>query len=121
MSSYLRDITLGYVLCKVGSANAPVEIKIPNDEILNSSTFHLFEIWEDRNVRKNFKSLVKEFMTSLRVYLGNGDILNFETSVGWIIKIKDSTTRDNIIKQISKFRPEGMELDEEIMPSLFEE
>jgi len=117
----LYERFLGYVLCKVGSANAPVEIKIPVDEILNSSTFHLFEIWDDRSVRKNFKSLVKEFMTSLREYLGDGDILSFETGVGWVIKIKDSMTHDNIIKQIGKFRPEGMELDGEVMPLLFEE
>lgn len=117
----LYERFLGHVLCKVGSANAPVEIKIPIDEILNLSTFHFFEIWDDKSVRQNFKSLLKEFMMSLREYLGDGDILNFESGLGWIIKVKDSTTHENIIKQIGKFRPEGMELDEEIMPLLFED
>lgn len=81
----------------------------------------MFEIWEDRNVRKNFKTLVKEFMTRLRENLGDGDILSFEIGAGWVIKIKDSMIHDNIIKQIGKFKPEGMELDGEVMPSLFEE
>lgn len=117
----LYERFLSHVLCKVGSANAPVDIKIPIDEILNISTFHFFEIWEDRSVRKNFKSLLKEFMMSLREYLDDEDILNFETGVGWVIKIKDGTTHDNIIKKITKFQPDGMKLDEEIVPSLFEE
>lgn len=117
----LYERFLSYVLCKVGSAEPPAEIIIPIDEILNISTFHLFEIWEDRNVRKNFRSLLKEFMMSLREYLGGGDMLNFKTGVGWIIKIKDSATHENIIKQVGKFKPGDMELDKPIEPILFEE
>lgn len=58
---------------------------------------------------------------SLREYLGGGDMLNFETGVGWIIKIKDSASHENIIKQIAKFKPEDMELDKVIDPLLFED
>ncbi len=117
----LYERFLSHVLCKVGSANVPAEIKIPIDEILNASTFHFFEIWEDRSVRKNFKSLLKEFMLGLKEYLADGDILNFETGVGWVITIKDNATHENIIKQIAKFRPESMALDKDLMPDLFDE
>ncbi|MGE5342448.1 MAG: hypothetical protein ACM3SY_13305 [Candidatus Omnitrophota bacterium] len=115
----LYERFLSYVLCQIGAAYVPVEIKLSINEILNFSTFHLFEIWDDRSVKKNFKGLLKEFMMGLREHLG--DILNFESGTGWIIKIKDSPTHENIIKQISKFKPENMELDKEIMPLLFEE
>jgi len=60
-------------------------------------------------------------MLGLKEYLADGDILNFETGVGWVITIKDSAAHENIIKQLAKFRPESIALDKDLMPILFDE
>jgi hypothetical protein len=122
----LYERFLGCILSKVGPANAPCEVTISQEEILMSTTFGIYEIWEDREARKHLRKLLRVFMDSLRNSLGDErqKFVKYQKEKGWVFEFEDQNVYREISTQISKFKPEKMELSRPIETTqleLFEE
>jgi hypothetical protein len=120
----LYERFLSYILCKIGPAVIPGEVIFSIDEILSTVTFQLYTIWDDSPAKKHLRRLLKDFMMMVQNFLQEGfknDILTFKSGLGWVIEIKDHEFHENIIKQMSKFKPGSMNLEKEIMPGLFDD
>jgi hypothetical protein len=120
----LYERFLSHILCKVGSAEIPAELIFSIDEILSAVTFQLYTIWDDSPAKKHLRRLLKDFMMTVQVFLHDGlkkDVLTFKSGLGWVIEIKDHEFHEDIIKQMSKFKPGGMDLEKVIMSSLFDD
>lgn len=115
----LYERVLGYVLSKIGPAIIPSNITFTTDEILSSVTFGIYEIWDDNEAKKHVRRLIKDFMNSI-LKEEHQSFIKYESEKGWIFQFNDQNTYEEILMQISKFKPETMNLSKSMQLDLFD-
>jgi hypothetical protein len=113
---------LSYILCKLGSAIVPSELVLTRIEILKSVTFDIYETWEDNEAKKHFRSLLRDFMRSLTNNLDPDirKLIEHDPKRSWVFQLENVKTHEEILNQVSKFKPEDMDLTKEMAPELFD-
>jgi hypothetical protein len=120
----LLERILSHVISKIGSAIIPSSISFKTEEILNSITFGIYEIWEDNEAKKYIRGIVKqeffgEILKTIQASLR--ELIAYESGIGWKFELKDRNIQEDIIKQFIKFKPEVLDLSKEIQPTLFDD
>lgn len=118
----LYERFLGFILCKIGPAAIPGNVIITWDEVIKEVTMGLYEVWDDRDVKKHMKSLWHEFMRALKASFKENlrNYLNHELNVGWCFKFQNKDEHEELVSQVCKFKPEEMDLSKTQL-ELFEE
>jgi len=118
----LFERILGYMICKIGGAYIPSSITFTTQELLNFSTFEVYEIWEDNEAKKHLRRLVKDFINELMHFISEPlkRFITYEPQKGWTFTLKDREACEEILKQIQKFKPETLDLSKKIEPTLFD-
>ena len=106
-----------------GSAPVPSEIVFTKEKFLNSATFNVYELWDDNDSKRHMRRLSRDFMDSFISSLAPDlkILIEYKPQIGWVFKLTDQKKQDEMIKQVSKFKPEGMNLSKIIQPELFDE
>lgn len=114
---------LSHILSKIGSSSVPSEVLFTKEEILNGVTFGIFSIWDDNDAKKHIKKLLRYFMNSLIMVLDQNlkKFIEHDPQRGWIFKLEIQEDHKEMIKQVSKFKPEGMDLGNKMQPELFDD
>lgn len=112
----LYERILSYILCKVGPSIPPKEIIIAKEDVMREVTFGLYDLWDDVDSKKYMRNLLKEMMLDLRNFLKEAQrhCLEYEERKGWVIKLKDNDEYEEILMQITKFKPENLDLSKQI-------
>jgi len=118
----LFERVLGYMICKIGGAYIPSSITFTTEELLNYATFGLYEIWEENETKRHVRRLVKDFLNQIRsvISIPLRESITYEPQRGWIFNLKDRETREEILKQLQRFKPETLDLSKNIEPTLFD-
>jgi hypothetical protein len=120
----LFERILGHMICKIGGAYIPSSITFTTQELLNSATFEVYEIWEDNEAKKHVKRLVKDFLNQIKNFINENEPLRgsviYEPQKGWTFNLKDRETHEEILKQLQRFKPETLDLSKKIEPTLFD-
>jgi len=119
----LFERILSYIISKIGGVTIPSSIIFAIEEILNSATFGVYEVWEDNETKKHIRRLVREFLEDIRSRMDEElrEHINYESKRGWTFNLKDTETYEEMLKQISKFKPETLDLSKELQPTLFDD
>lgn len=119
----LFERILSYIISKIGGATIPSLIAFAIEEILNSATFGVYEVWEDNEAKKHIRRLAREFLGDIRSNTDEAlrEYINYESGIGWIFYLKDRGTYEEMLKQISKFKPEALDLSKELQLPLFDD
>jgi hypothetical protein len=118
----LFEKILNFMICKIGGANIPFTITFTTEEFLNFATFGAYEIWEDNEATKHMRQLVKDFLKDIKNGIDEPlkECVSYESQKGWIFNLKDRETREELLKQLQKFKPETLDLSKTIEPTLFD-
>lgn len=118
----LFERILANIISQVGSADIPSSITFTTEELLNSATFGVYEIWEDNKAKKHLRRIVKDFLNQIKNTLSEPlrECISYESQKGWIFNLKDKESHQELLKQLQKFKPETLDLSKQIQPSLFD-
>lgn len=111
---------LSHVLSVIGSAPVPSEIVFTKEALLEAATLGIFRVWDDSEAKKCMRGLLRDFMSSLINSLSQ-DLKKFfehDTKRGWVVRLDDNKNKEEILKQVSKFKPKEMDLGSEIQYEL---
>jgi len=116
----LFDRILSYIISNIGSANIPTSTTFTTEELLNSATFGVYEIWEDSDTTRHIRRVVRDFLQNIRSSINEPlrEFINYESSKGWIFKIKDKETYEELLKQLQKFKTENLDMSKKVDPTL---
>ena len=117
----LFERLLGHILCKIGSTSIPSEVVFMKDELLEAATFGVYKIWDDKESKRYMRSLLRNFMDSFISYL-NPDLrklIEHDPQRGWVMRLEGYENHEEMIKQAIRFKPEGMDLAQQIPLELF--
>jgi hypothetical protein len=112
----LFERILGHMISEIGVADIPSSITFTTQELLNSATFRVYEIWEDNEAKKHVRRLVKDFLNQIMSVISEPlrESITYEPQKGWIFNLKDREAREEILKQIQRFKPETLDLSKKI-------
>jgi len=118
----LFERILSYIISKVGGTDIPSYIIFTTEEMLKSATFGAYEIWEDTEAKKHVRKLIRGLLGDIRSSIDKSlqECINYESKRGWIFDLKDKETYEELLKQLQKFKPEGLDLSKKIEPNLFD-
>jgi len=118
----LFESMLGHMISKIGGADIPYSITFTTQELLDYATFGLYEIWEDNEAKKHLRRLVKDFLNQIKNFINEPlrESVIYEPQKGWSFNLKDRETREEILKQLQRFKPENLDLSKKIGPTLFD-
>jgi len=118
----LFERILGHIISRIGGADIPSSITFTTEELLNSATFGVYEIWEDNEAKKHLRRLVKDFLNNIMHFISEPlkGFITYEPQKGWSFNLKDREACEEILKQIQKFKPETLDLSKKIEPTLFD-
>ena len=119
----LFERILAHIISKIGGATIPSPITFTTEEILNSATFGVYEIWGDNEAKKHIRKLAREFLGNITSGIDDSlrKYINYESGIGWTFNLKDRGSYEEMLKQISKFKPETVDLSKRIEPTLFDD
>ncbi len=119
----LFERILSYIISKMGGATIPSSITFTTEELLNSATFGVYEVWEDNEAKKHIRRLVRDFLWNIQNSLDESlrQNINYEPQKGWTFNFKDRETYEGMLKQLIKFKPETSDLSKTIESDLFDE
>ncbi|MGA2464484.1 MAG: hypothetical protein ABSH06_09045 [Thermodesulfobacteriota bacterium] len=108
----LYERFLSNILTKIGPVNAPCEVVLKGEEILRAATFGLYDIWEDAEARKHIRRLWRDFMDCLRNSLKEEqrNYIKYKPDKGWILTFENRNVYEEMLTQVSKFKPEFLDL-----------
>jgi len=111
---------LSHILSKIGSSSIPSEVLFTREEILNGVTFGLYSMWDDNDAKRYIKKVLRFFMDSLVMSLDQNlkKLTKHDSQRGWIFKLDIQSDHKEMMKQLSKFKPESMDLGQKIEPEL---
>jgi hypothetical protein len=112
---------LGHIFSRIGSSSIPSEVVFAKDELLEAATLGVYKIWDDKEAKRYMRSLLRNFMDSLISYLSPElrKLIEHDTQKGWVLKLDEYENLEEMMKQVSRFRPEGMDLTQQISLELF--
>jgi len=116
----LFERILSCMISKIGGASIPSIITFTLEELLNSATFGIYEIWEDkRPVRKLVKT---QLLFEIRKVIAESmkETMTYVAGKGWIFDLVDKATQEELLKQLQKFKPESLDLSKEVERGLFD-
>ncbi|MBE0478315.1 hypothetical protein IBX65_04255 [Candidatus Aerophobetes bacterium] len=118
----LFERILSYVISNIGGTTIPTSVTFTTDELLNSATFRMYEIWEDNDAKRHIRRLVKDFLMEIKTRLNEPirENISYEPQKGWIFNLKDRETYEEFLKQLHKFKPETLDLSKKVEPTLFD-
>lgn len=118
----LFERILSHIISKIGGADIPSSIIFKTEELLNSATFEVYEIWEDTEATKHIRRVVKYFLNQIKNSITEPfkECITYESKKGWTFNLKDRKTYEELIKQLQKFKPETLDLSKKVEPTLFD-
>jgi len=119
----LFDRILSNIISEIGNADIPSSIVFTINGILNSSTFGVYEVWEDDDAKKHIKKLVKNFLINIKesMDIPARERFNFEPQKGWVFNIYNKEEQEELLKQLQKFKPENLDTSKNIEKNLFDD
>ena len=119
----LFERILGYMISKIGGASVPFKITFTLEELLNSATFGIYEIWEDQEAKKFLRKLVRSHFL-LEILKSTGESIRATMAYGpgneLLFDLRDKATEEELLNQLQKFMPETLDLSKEVEPGLFD-
>lgn len=118
----LFERILSYLISNIGSTTIPATITFTTEQLLNSATFGIYEIWEDNEAKRHERRLVKDFLMSIKAIINERlrECISFEPQKGWTFNVKDRETYEELLKQLQRFKPKSLDLSKKIEPTLFD-
>jgi hypothetical protein len=119
----LFERILGHVISKIGGAEIPTTVIFSMEDLLNSATFGLYEIWDDSEATRHLKNIVKDFIKNIINTIDESfnKCIQHKSGVGWTVDIQDKKTHEELLKKILKFKPATLNLSNHLEPTLFDE
>lgn len=107
---------LGQVISAIGWSLSPCEVVFTIDGLLNEVTCNLYDIIDDPGTKKPIRSLVKIFMKELIDSLDENirQQAIHSPDRGWVFNISSKSYQDEFLKQLCRFKPGGMKLNEQV-------
>ncbi len=118
----LFERILSHIISKIGGADIPSLIIFTTEELLNSATFGVYEIWEDTEAKRHIRRIVKDFLNQIKNNIAEPlkECITYESQKGWSFNLKDRETYEELLKQLQKFKPETLDLSKKVEPTLFD-
>ncbi len=119
----LFERILSHIISEIGGADVPFKMIFTTKEILNSATFEVYEIWDDSEAKKHTRRLAREFLENIRSSVGKSlkECITYESQKGWVFNLKNKEIQKEMLKQLSKFKPETLDLSRATQFNLFDE
>ncbi len=118
----LFERILSNIISTIGGTTNQKSVAFTTEGLLNSATFEIYERWDDNETKKQIRTIIKDYLMNIMNIINENikDCITYTRNSGWIFNFKNLKMKNQLLKQLEKFKPEMLDLSKEISETLFD-
>lgn len=113
----------GSVIAAVGHLAPPFTLAIKTEKVLNDALFGVYDLWDNHESAKHMRKLCKSLMSALARAVQDTvpGAFVLKSDQGWVVTVTDDAHHEAVLRALTAFRIETMDIPREPEADLFDE